>query len=113
VLPITTWKASFGKVEAAAAASAFRELLDDGVEPTDCALPYPWPTSSFNRTRIAWWIAAQLLRTTRQRARIDELAAAAGISPTGGLADANPPLDHMSEMTPLVALQCKTGPGAS
>lgn len=77
---------------------------------TDSALPYPWPTSSFNRTRIPWWIAAQLLRTTRQRARIDELAAAAGISPTGGLADANPHLEYMSEMTPLVALQLQNRP---
>lgn len=52
-----------------AAAPAFSELLD-----TDYALPARWPPRPTTRVRLSWWIAAQILRTTRQRKRLDYLA---------------------------------------
>ncbi|MBX8686184.1 DUF4238 domain-containing protein [Mycobacterium sp. 20091114027_K0903767] len=51
-------------------ARAFRQLLDGGKLPTDNALPAV-PLRKDTRLDLSWWIAAQLLRTTRQRARLD------------------------------------------
>jgi hypothetical protein len=52
------------------AAPAFRKILDAGSRPTDDALPSRWPPNIESRARLAWWIAVQILRTTRQRARL-------------------------------------------
>jgi hypothetical protein len=51
-------------------ARAFRQLLDAGKLPTDNALP-SLPLHKDARLTLSWWVAAQLLRTTRQRARLD------------------------------------------
>lgn len=55
-----------GRIESGAAA-AFSAVLDDH----DYALPGRWPLPQQLRERIAWWIAAQILRTTRQRDRLE------------------------------------------
>lgn len=55
-----------------AAIPAFRAMLDD----KEGALPRTWPMSTDRRVCMAWWIAAQILRTTRQRSRLDHLAVA-------------------------------------
>lgn len=58
-----------GKIETGAT-KAFNAILDD----PDYALPQRWPLADDDRLRMSWWIAAQLLRTTRQRHRINHLA---------------------------------------
>jgi hypothetical protein len=55
-----------------AAIPAFRDMLDD----KEGALPKQWPMPLDRRICMAWWIAAQILRTTRQRSRLESLAAA-------------------------------------
>ncbi|MFI9589779.1 DUF4238 domain-containing protein [Nonomuraea sp. NPDC052265] len=55
------------------AAPVFRAVLDD----PSGALPRTWPLKREDRSWMAWWIAAQLVRTTRQRRRLASLAAAA------------------------------------
>src|SRR3954452_15170589 len=55
-----------------AAVPAFSHLLD-----TAWALPERWPPMLADRIRLSWWVAAQILRTTRQRSRLDHLAAQA------------------------------------
>lgn len=57
------------KIEAAGA-RAFRHILDAGKLPTDNALP-SLPLSKDVRLEASWWVAAQILRTTRQRIRLD------------------------------------------
>jgi hypothetical protein len=52
------------------ASPVFAEILDDPMY----ALPYRWPLGDDERLRMSWWIAAQLLRTTRQRKRLAYLA---------------------------------------
>lgn len=54
----------------AEAAPAFRYILDKGDLPTDSALPRNWPTRADTRITLSWWIAAQILRTARQRERL-------------------------------------------
>ncbi|WP_439676772.1 DUF4238 domain-containing protein [Embleya sp. MST-111070] len=66
----------------AGAAGVFSMILDDA----EYALPRRWPLRPADRRRMSWWIAAQLLRTTRQRKRLDHLKAASG----GGTLDAPP-----------------------
>jgi len=56
-----------------AAAPVFSAILD-----TSSALPGRWPPKLDDRVRLSWWIAAQILRTKRQRHRLDYLAARAG-----------------------------------
>lgn len=56
----------FTKLEADAAA-VLRTVLDD----PDGALTGRWPLPAEERLRLAWWMAAQLLRTTRQRKRLE------------------------------------------
>jgi hypothetical protein len=58
-----------GKIETGAA-KAFSLVLDD----PEYALPQQWPLPHDDRLKMSWWIAAQLLRTTRQRHRIEHLA---------------------------------------
>lgn len=57
-----------GRIETLAA-PAFVEMLDHH----DYALPPNWPLRSSTRERLAWWMAAQILRTTRQRDRLMHL----------------------------------------
>lgn len=67
-----------------AAARAFSEVLD-----TAWALPERWPPATGTRVALSWWVAAQILRTTRQRHRVDHLAEEAA---RNGLPEAlNPP----------------------
>jgi len=51
-----------------AAAPAFSAVLV-----TSFALPARWPPTADVRTRLSWWIAAQIVRTKRQRHRLDYL----------------------------------------
>ncbi len=66
-----------------AAAPAFSEVLD-----TAWALPERWPPKLDTRVRLSWWVAAQILRSTRQRHRLDLLADQAA---AGGLQEALDP----------------------
>ncbi|MCU1362775.1 MAG: hypothetical protein JWM55_603 [Acidimicrobiaceae bacterium] len=55
------------------AVPAFTQLLDSG----RWAFPYPWPGfKETDRLRLSWFIAAQMLRTTRQRKRLAALRSA-------------------------------------
>lgn len=54
-----------GRIESAGA-SAFSAMLDDH----RFALSSRWPLPPQLRERLAWWLAAQILRTTRQRKRL-------------------------------------------
>lgn len=49
------------------AATAFRRIVDKGKRPTDNAFPDRWPPTADTRVAIAWWTAAQLIRTAPQR----------------------------------------------
>ncbi|WP_049563999.1 DUF4238 domain-containing protein [Nonomuraea sp. SBT364] len=54
------------------AAPVFRAILDDPAG----ALPLHWPLRAEDRSWMAWWIAAQIVRTTRQRRRLVSITAA-------------------------------------
>jgi hypothetical protein len=54
----------------AAAAPALTSMLDDA----DGALPSRWPLPPSGRIALAWWMAAQILRTTRQRKRVEHFS---------------------------------------
>lgn len=58
----------FGRIEAVTA-PAFAAMLDDH----QYALSQRWPLPVHLRERLAWWMAAQVLRTTRQRKRLAHL----------------------------------------
>ncbi|MDH6492646.1 DUF4238 domain-containing protein [Streptomyces sp. SAI-127] len=49
-----------------AAATVMKTVLDD----PDGALTGRWPLDTEERLHLAWWMAAQILRTTRQRKRL-------------------------------------------
>lgn len=49
------------------AVPALRKILDD----PQYALPEPWPLPPRMRTALAWYMAAQIVRTTRQRKRLE------------------------------------------
>lgn len=53
-----------------AATPALRAILDAGTRPTDDALPRRWPPRTDVRLAVSWWLAAQILRTARQRQRL-------------------------------------------
>jgi len=59
-----------GRIESGAT-NAFSWMLDDH----DFVLPRRWPMPGADRVWVALWVAAQLLRTTRQRRRLEYLAA--------------------------------------
>ncbi len=63
------------------ASLVFAEILDD----TMYALPYRWPLRNDERVWLSWWIAAQLLRTTRQRKRLAYFAEQEGLSASAGV----------------------------
>ncbi|SEB60947.1 DUF4238 domain-containing protein [Streptomyces melanosporofaciens] len=56
-----------------ATASVLRTVLDA----PEGALPARWPLSGSERLMLSWWLAAQILRTTRQRKRLAFAAQAA------------------------------------
>ncbi|MFJ9627407.1 DUF4238 domain-containing protein [Streptomyces sp. NPDC101175] len=56
----------FSQIEGAAA-TVMRTVLDD----PDGALTGRWPLDAEQRLHLAWWMAAQILRTTRQRKRLE------------------------------------------
>ncbi|MFI6581823.1 DUF4238 domain-containing protein [Embleya sp. NPDC050493] len=93
----------FTRIETAAT-PVFSTLLDDA----DHALPHR-PLSRSDRRRLSWWIAAQLLRTTRQRKRFAHLAAAAdgaALPASAGVrsfAANNPHLQFVGELLEPVA----------
>ena len=62
----------------ARAAGAFRTVLDDD---PDFALTADWPARFDDRLAIAWWLSAQIVRTTRQRSRVEHLAAERNVEP--------------------------------
>lgn len=67
-LPHHDMEVLLGKIERGAG-KAFSLILDDA----EYALPQRWPLPTDHRLQMSWWIAAQLLRTTRQRLRIEHL----------------------------------------
>ncbi|SDY95314.1 Protein of unknown function [Modestobacter sp. DSM 44400] len=81
-VPHHTMEGLMTSVESAAA-PAFSEVLD-----TAWALPERWPPTMRTRVSLSWWVAAQILRTTRQRHRVDHLA---GEAAEGGLVEALTP----------------------
>lgn len=52
------------------ATPAFRSILDASSRLTDDALPRRWPPRADVRLAVSWWLAAQVLRTARQRRRL-------------------------------------------
>src|SRR5450756_283171 len=78
------------------AATAFRFILDKGSRPADNALPPRWPTRADDRLMLAWWIAAQLLRTTHQRERLWKLTGDP-LEPPRSMARANKHFEFMLE----------------
>lgn len=91
----------FQRIEAAAM-PAFAAMLDA----KEGALPQRWPLPHDLRSAMAWWIAAQILRTTRQRARLDRLAAADGLdAPTevGRYAKNHKHVSYVAEMIAAIA----------
>lgn len=94
------------------AAPAFNEILD-----TAWALPERWPPTLNNRVRLSWWIAAQILRTTRQRHRLQHQLVCRGgdsglvealdpsVGPIHRFARNNPHLAFVTEnLAPLAAI---------
>lgn len=75
-VPDHTLEQLLGRIESAAA-PVFNMLLDDH----DHALPKSWPLEEGKRTRMAWWMAAQILRTSRQRKRLGSLVGRSESSP--------------------------------
>jgi hypothetical protein len=87
------------------AATAFRAVLDSGRRRlTDDVFPARWSPRPEVRNSLAWWIAAQLLRTAPQRERLWALEGE-GAAPPKTLEKANPHLTFIIErIAPLAAL---------
>jgi hypothetical protein len=86
------------------AAPAFRSILDKGSHPADNALPHRWPTRADTKHAIAWWMAAQILRTARQRERLMNLQTES-LSLPRGLSRNNHHLEYIAkEIAPLAFL---------
>ncbi|SEF27384.1 Protein of unknown function [Amycolatopsis pretoriensis] len=49
-------------------------VFDALLDAREGALPAYWPVDNEDRAALAWWIAAQIVRTTRQRHRLVHLA---------------------------------------
>lgn len=87
------------------ATTAFRRILDKGKLPTDNAFPERWPPTTETRVAIAWWIAAQLIRTAPQRERLWRLHGDDPLEPPRSLRRAD--LHHayiVQAVAPLAAL---------
>jgi hypothetical protein len=85
-----------------AASTAFRSILDHAKNPDDDALP-AWPPREDVRFALSWWIAAQILRTVRQRTRLVADVGRLGIELPKGVADANYHLRYIAEMIEPIA----------
>jgi hypothetical protein len=86
------------------AATAFRSILDNGSHPADNALPQRWPARADTKHAIAWWMAAQILRTARQRERLTNLKTESLPLPRG-LSRNNRHLEYIAkEIAPLAFL---------
>jgi hypothetical protein len=86
-----------------AATTSFRSILDRGKQPDDDALPR-WPPRTGVRLTLSWWIAAQILRTVRQRTRLATDAGRAGVGLPDEIAVANHHIRYIAEMIePLAA----------
>jgi hypothetical protein len=85
------------------ATTAFRSVLDAGKHPDDDALP-AWPPRVEVRFTLAWWIAAQILRTVRQRNRLVMDSNRNGIDLPDKAAAANRHIRYIAQMIePLAA----------
>lgn len=87
------------------AAPAFRNMLDKGKLPGDNALPERWPPRPETRLSLAWWLAAQLIRTAPQRERLWRLHGDDPLEPPRSLRRAD--LHHayiVKAVAPLAAL---------
>lgn len=87
------------------AATAFRRILDNGKTPTENAFPDRWPPTAETRVAIAWWVAAQLIRTAPQRERLWRLHGDSPLEPPRSLRRAD--LHHayiVQAVAPLAAL---------
>lgn len=87
------------------AATAFRRILDAGTLPSDNAMPERWPPIPETRLAVAWWIAAQLIRTSPQRDRLWRMHGDNPLEPPRSLRRAA--LHHayiVSAVAPLAAL---------
>lgn len=93
----------FFSVLEGSATTAFRFILDKGKGPFDDALP-AWPPRLVDRISLSWWIAAQILRTVRQRSRLAVDAHRTGIDLPDKVAVANHHLDYIAALIePLAA----------
>lgn len=93
----------FFSVLEGSATTAFRSVLDSRKGPDDDALP-PWPPRVDVRLSLSWWIAAQILRTVRQRTRLVMDAGRAGIKLPDKVAVANHHLSYIARLIePLAA----------
>jgi hypothetical protein len=87
------------------ATPAFRRIMDKGKLPTDNAFPEAWPPSHETRLAVAWWLAAQLVRTAPQRERLWRLHGPDDLEPPRSLRRAD--LHHayiVRAIAPLAAL---------
>ena len=85
-------------------ATAFRQVLDNGKLPRDDAFPRHWPPRPATRFDISWWLAAQLLRTSRQRLRLRALEGGEGLETPRGLSASNAHLNFIATMVAPVAM---------
>lgn len=79
----------FGRLEAAVA-PVWRVLLDD----PNYALTDFWPLPARMRGALAWYMAAQIVRTTRQRKRLDAWGASKTFTVPGALTPPNLATTH-------------------
>jgi hypothetical protein len=91
------------------AAPAFRYILDKGSHPADNALPDRWPLRADVRSAVAWWMAAQILRTARQRERLNTLQTES-LSLPRGLARNNHHLEYIAKQIAPLAFLLTTRP---
>lgn len=95
------------------AATVLKVLLDD----PDWALSPAWPLAPAQRHALAWWMAAQILRTTRQRKRLTQQTSSAqdmaGLPPeVQQLAQNNPHLQYIVETIASLTLVLDARPWA-
>lgn len=91
------------------ATPAFRRILDSGRGPSDNAFPNLWPTHTDTRAAIAWWMAAQILRTNPQRERIWRLKGQ-GLKPGTSLGRADLHLTYIVDALAPLAMMLAARP---
>jgi hypothetical protein len=91
-----------GKIENAAL-PVFAAMLDDHLY----ALPRRWPLTDSERVQLSWWVAAQVLRTTRQRRRVDHLLKTStdtdALPPIGSISASEPHLRYIADQLSVLA----------